>query len=745
MADITTPEPVGSMQASINSGNPGSNAGASVDPYTVPVSQGGKMTSSNPVTSPSAPITSSALVNTTPVNVPDVPNHTDVAHQNAMASSQNAILGLTGMANAGSVDDYNSQKNDLINKLNTYAGMGADQLKQEQNSGTLGLKAAANTLNNKLLTSQATYADQYNKILNDSSMSSDQQARQISALQQNNGFDLTKTAIQASIAGNLYTNAQNAIDHQIELKYAPLKTQIDYGMQFLSQNKDLLSAAQTRQFTAQLQVQQQTYTQGVYDDHLTKDTQVQMIKDAAANNAPSDITKSMGDAMLAGKSIGDVAQIGGQYLKQTNYTPIQTGIDPNTGIAIYSGYDQKTNKLVPMNPNNTFGVTGSNDTTVEGYQLGATTSLGAYASNTKLQVGNVKNTVAQIKGTVGNISDATTAQTAISNIAPNSPITGEMVMESANRYGIKPSVLIGVMQAETQLGTDKSKGSRENNWGNVGNTDNLMKSGGSVKMKPQEGVDAVARNLAMRTVKPGQIDPAQPDNGNFTPMQKASMIIKNAPTLIQSAMGYTLASGEVFIDDSKLSGDNQKFIANSYVSQHPNIPRLSSDQVETVRGADEAIRNIVDVVAPAWQKLSPSNLLMKAVDVGGGPIQQAANTDFSAESTAFKDNTENLAQQIKALSKSAPKLGLLGTAEKALPNLNWNSLDTTKVGNLKMQKTLDLLNETIKTYIPNASPVVLSNINAPTEKPPIGSLYPPQTLNGVTYTADPKGKYSPQK
>lgn len=662
----------------------------------------------------------SSLNTTTPVVIPPTPNGTSAAANQAIGASQGALLGLQNQNLQNNQENYAQSANQTQSLISQYLGKGQEQINMEKNAGVPQLQALSNSLNNQYLTQGAAYNAQYNDILNNPSMTREQATKAISDLQQQHGYDLTNTAIQASIASTNYTNAENIINHQIDLKYAPVKDAIDFGIQFMSQNKDLLSQAQTQQFNAQLQVQSQTYNQGVYNDHLIKDTQVQMIKDAASQGADQKTLDQMGQIMTSGGTIGDVATASNGKLQQGSYAPVQTGYDPNTGLPIYSGFNQKTGTLEVKNGGGVLGTTGSTQTTVtgadgNGYQMGASTTMGAYASATQTQVNNINASVAKINSAVGTISDPKSAQAAINAIAPNSPITGSMVMASAQKYGVDPATLIGVMQAETQLGTDGSNGAQQNNFGNIGNTDIKMKTGQSVQMKtPQAGIDAVAQNLAQRKVQSGQNDPAQPTGQPLTPQQIAAQTIKNAPAFLQPAMQTSVATGAVYIDSSKVP-KGMDIVAQNYSSGTKGlVPILNSDQVAIVNGADEAIRNITDVIAPAWNDIAPNGTLGKIGLQTSSLVGGIFDTDKNAKVQVFKNNRENVAQQIRALSQSAPKGSLLSTAEAALPDLsgygfNWGggNIDSAKIGNQKMQRTLDLLNQTIKTFLPNATPATL--------------------------------------
>lgn len=89
---------------------------------------------------------------------------------------------------------------------------------------------------------------------------------------------------------------------------------------------------------------------------------------------------------------------------------------------------------------------------------------------------------------------------------PGSPITGQVVANAAGKYGIDWETILATMAAETQMGTDNSTGSKQNNFGNVGNTNVNMVAGKTIKMNNvQDGVDAVAKTMGLPYYKRNQI------------------------------------------------------------------------------------------------------------------------------------------------------------------------------------------------------------------------------------------------
>ncbi|RLB94501.1 MAG: hypothetical protein DRH26_01055 [Deltaproteobacteria bacterium] len=86
----------------------------------------------------------------------------------------------------------------------------------------------------------------------------------------------------------------------------------------------------------------------------------------------------------------------------------------------------------------------------------------------------------------------------IKSTSADSPITGDMVMSTAEKYDVDPKMLISMMKQDSSLGT-AGKGVRTLNPGNVGNDD----AGKEVTFNSwDEGVDAVGEWLSKHKVAP---------------------------------------------------------------------------------------------------------------------------------------------------------------------------------------------------------------------------------------------------
>jgi hypothetical protein len=682
-----------------------------------------------PTTQPTIP--TSTLTSTPTINLPaTAPNTsapaiaTNVAAASALTANQSALLGATDQNEQNAQTNYTNSQNSVTGLINQYLNEGADEQQQLNAAGVPQLLQTSNNLTTQYNTAQASYNAQYDAIMNAPGGTLDEKNAQITALQGQHAIGLATISAQQAIAQNDYTTASTVIQNAIQIKYAPIQDAITYGMQFLSNNKDILTTQQQNEFSANLAVQQQQYTQGTYYAQLNAQTGISMVQTAAANGADQTTLNAMSEAATSGGTIADVAAQANGFLQTGDYTVTQTGIDQNTGLPIYSRINQKTGSLEPLNYNNALGATGSTDTVVNGYQMGASTTMGAYASNTTTQVNNIKATVAKISATVGSVTDVASATAALAAVAPKSPITGDMVMAAAQQYNVDPATLIGVMQAETQCGTDGSKGAQECNWGNVGNTDGLMASGKSVAMTPQQGVDSVAKNLAERAVQTGQNDPAQPTSTQpLTAMQKAQVQIKALPTLLQPSV-QTLPDGTNFINEA-LIPPNMEAMAYAQAAQ-AGIKILTADQVTEVNTLKTALNHIVNVTAPAWQQIAPSSINDEFLKSATRTTQQSfgIDSDEYSNNKAWADNQESILAQIKGIGGTVTDPSVAAAIQALPTNAGYfafgQQYDTLKDGNEKIQRSVDILNSSIQTLVPNYKGLSLQN--GTTTTPPAGTI-----------------------
>lgn len=98
----------------------------------------------------------------------------------------------------------------------------------------------------------------------------------------------------------------------------------------------------------------------------------------------------------------------------------------------------------------------------------------------------------------GNTSNPQVVESYIRSKFPKSPVTGQMVVNSAKRHGVPPPLLLAIMQNDSSMGT-AGLGAKTRNPGNVGNDDD-----GNIRTYQTwaSGVDAVAAWLAKNRAAP---------------------------------------------------------------------------------------------------------------------------------------------------------------------------------------------------------------------------------------------------
>ncbi len=532
----------------------------------------------------------------------------------------------------------------------------------------------------------------------------DAQAREVSRI---NNANLANLAVIAQTASGNLTAAQSIIDSKLNAQFAPIKDQIDQLTSYISTNNNNLSDSDKAILNANLTVQTNAASQ---------------LFTAKSNAYTTAIQYGISDPSVF-SAMDNATTLGGVY------------------GALNGAINSSNGSTISIAPN------------VNGYDLTG------YAPNDPNYVKNVNAT----STAMGGVTSPAAADAIIGQLSPNSPVTGDMIMKASAKSGVDANTLMSVMRVESNFGTEGA-GVANNNPGNVkfvgqegATKGSAAQDGGNfAKFKDlQDGVNAMATSIASKKIDPSQIintsSNTQPATSDALPTQNGqafTALKQSAPPIVSSALYQLQSTGSAFIDLGKIPTASQG-IASAYARQH-NIPILDSNQAQEARTTDEAIRNIVNVIAPAWSQIAPQNGLGRAGNNLVSPLSALFDTEFYSNNKTFSSNKESLAQQISALSKSAPKLGLIGTAESALPNnagygkiAGMGGVDTYKDGMKKLNRTLELLNESLSSYIPGGQtiPKILEtkdNSNGDA----VGSTV---TKNGVSYKVNIFGGYDPIK
>jgi hypothetical protein len=163
-------------------------------------------------------------------------------------------------------------------------------------------------------------------------------------------------------------------------------------------------------------------------------------------------------------------------------------IQPPSVVGVERGYSFANLVSGGLGSGGGSGGGSSGGRSVQNYIL-AGYNIGPYATspNHEIVVSNIYRNLGSY-----NFSSATIIDQYMKKIRPNTPLTGQMIINSASKYSIDAKLLVALMQADSALGTE-GLGKNTNNPGNVGNTDD-----GSIRRFPdwQSGVNAVAEWLS---------------------------------------------------------------------------------------------------------------------------------------------------------------------------------------------------------------------------------------------------------
>lgn len=298
---------------------------------------------------------------------------------------------------------------------------------------------------------------------------------------------------------------------------------------------------------------------------------------------------------------------------------------------------------------------------------------GAYATDPQYaqKIGNIYNTLPQF-------SSADQMTQYIQNIAPGSPLTGQMIMASSTKYGIDPKVLIAQAQEESKFGT---QGAATNtfNPGNVGNVD----SGATRSMGSwQSGLDAQASELALRQTGQSQAP--------------SSINIAGLPVQVDH-----LSDGTSYINSDKVDDKILPF-AKSQAPQM-GIPVLSTEDVAKTRALDVTTQNLSSLNGIMTNILS-SGFTGRVQGLTLNPLQALtqSNPDI-ASFNVYRDTAINTIQALAGGSGSGFRLNQaeIDTAVSNIPTIN----DNLETAQSKLQKLGGFLNNWKQELLPGSKPI----------------------------------------
>lgn len=325
---------------------------------------------------------------------------------------------------------YDTASASYAKALADFGNTGDYTAKVLADNGVNDLKKTSDSLTSQIEAEQKATADRIQEIKNTFGGSVGGANAEIARIKNESANRIANLGIGLSAVNRQYTTAYNIASQLVTANTDKLKAQLESSKFVLDQLGTKLAQEKSSSLTLQLKQIDNQAT-------LLKDA-IKTGTDGLANGSidPSIGTKALQD-LTAGKiSLSDFyGQIG------TDTTNISTGSNIN-------GYD-----------------------------------ITSYATDPKHE-----QNVLSIYNTLGDINNVADANAQIKLLSPSSPITGQMIIDSASKYGVDPKLMLALMQQDSQLGT-QGLAVKTKNAGNVGNTD----SGATQTFKSwADGVDAVA-------------------------------------------------------------------------------------------------------------------------------------------------------------------------------------------------------------------------------------------------------------
>lgn len=426
-----------------------------------------------------------------------------------------------------------------------------------------------------------------------------------------------------------------------------------------------------------------------YDPGILSATNQQAVNNQSLANATGDINATIAAEKPVATGLSDNLTTPGGSTVNQGFNPT---IDPETGLPYgYSGNNSKQNNNGSSGP-----------TIVNGVDFGDNRSsggLGAYSAtqDPKEYAQSVSTSVNAIKELAAGqpITAATIDQYIQNNAGGKSPVTGQMVMNAAQQYGIDPSTLAGVLSHESTFGT-AGKAVDNNNPGNQ------MPGGVEAKYPTmQQGVNATAKNLANRMQSNGSITASGSSGGSPLATSNASSIDaikKQLPITVQNGVRAS-NSGIPYINLGEINPSQQE--TATVQAAKLGIKAFSGDEAAGIQALDTVSQSLNAMTVLAQQQLYPADF---GVGTAANFVKNGIGS-LAGTNSKLSDFSLNKDSAIKAVTALAGGVGSglklnTSTIEAAVNNLP-TKYDSREVALEKIDKTRDLLNIQLSTAFGN--------------------------------------------
>lgn len=316
--------------------------------------------------------------------------------------------------------------------------------------------------------------------------------------------------------------------------------------------------------------------------------------------------------------------------------------------------------------------------------------------------------ISSIASGIGAISSPDDAQSYIQQTAPNSPITGQMVMNAAQQYGVDPATIMGVMQQESSFLTNPNAvtDTQDNNPGSImGGADGKQTAYPTL----QDGVNGIAQWLSAHKQSSGSSSSTTSSQfPNWVPSGNANIdsvaqgiaagtipppTVSSRPTQYMIQLEAALQKNGINLtQQSEEYAATQAFLKSANSTQQVRLKQ----NIGTVQGELGQLKSDADAWnAGGFAPFNAANIKLAASGAYGPQAQQLA-VDFQQQSTLVQDGLGGIFMGGNSPTDKA--LGLAGevlstdwsadTFNQAIDQLNsdiqfrTNALNTVQVGGL---------------------------------------------------------------
>lgn len=467
-------------------------------------------------------------------------------------------------------------------------------------------------------------------------------------LQRQSAVELGSLSSMAqALQGNI-TLAQGIADKTINIKYEPIEKEIADQKWQLDQVYNQLTREEKRKadaLTASLNERLR-----LVEAEKSKEKDINTIMTAAAKNGADSATLQN---IMKASDINQAVVNAGGFLKEAakgNLQDLGSGnfYNPNTGTI-------QTINEIQQAQNLEAGI--------------VTTSTGdAYDIKSYATDPTHEQKIQSILNRIGKFNTIQDIDNYIKSKYPNSPVTGQMVAEAAGKYGVSWEMIVAIMEQDSSIGT-AGKAVRTKNPGNVGNTD----SGATQSFASwQEGVDAVAKNLAWRKTTVAPTITAATTAGN-----EALKVILGSGTFTkpqQEAVTNAINNGE----------DPLTVVKN----QAKNIMgQTNATQLQNYETAKQQIQSIKDLLAEYYRNGGSTNIFSGTFEktlnkLGAIKDPKLVNiaTNISAALQVYRNSVSGTAfsvQEGKEIASIFPGIDKTQGLNEAVIAGRLNAFDTT--------------------------------------------------------------------